>query len=214
MSKNFPFIHSGTLDVCSYSKHAHAWSMLTHTLSVHAHTRVCVHILRVFLHFFFSKNRFFFSKNNSQVKILRYWTLNQPWVLECCHHWGMRAWVVRDTHWGVYRPSHQIKYVKLLIQLGNIKTWFKIKLHRPLDHKASWRSNQRSSLYYFIVKSHIEDWTDIYTYQYKLIICYTILWPCDLSITNFVCTPSFNKKFITPPNPSIHKKLIWGIKLD
>ena len=36
-------------------------------------------------------------------------------------------------------------------------------------------------LYFFIVKSHTDNCTHIYTNQYKLITCYTISWPCDLS---------------------------------
>ena len=43
-------------------------------------------------------------------------------------------------------------------------------------------------LYFFIIKSHTDNCTHIYTNQYKLIICYTILCLYDLSFTNFVCT--------------------------
>ena len=49
-------------------------------------------------------------------------------------------------------PWHQFKY----IQLGDIKAQFEIKLHSPSDCKVYWRSNQRSLLYFFIVKSHTE----------------------------------------------------------
>ena len=54
-------------------------------------------------------------------------------------------------------------------------------------------------LYSFIVKSHIEDCTHIYTNQYKLIICYTISWSCDSSFTNFVCTITY----------LLHEVLLW-----
>ena len=61
------------------------------------------------------------------------------------------------------RPSHQIKYVQLLIQLKGIKARFKIKLHSPSDRKVSWRSNQRSLLYSFICKElHRELYSHIY----------------------------------------------------
>ena len=69
-------------------------------------------------------------------------------------------------------PRLQIKYIQSHIQLRDIKARFKIKL--PLNRKASWKSNQRSSLYSSIIKSHTKDCTHIYTNQYKLIICYTI----------------------------------------
>ena len=64
------------------------------------------------------------------------------------------------------RPSHQIKYVQLLIQLGGMKARFKIKLHSPSDHKVSWRSNQRSLLYSFICK---ESHRKLYSHIYKSI---------------------------------------------
>ena len=49
-------------------------------------------------------------------------------------------------------PWYQFKY----IQLGDIKAKLEIKLHSSSDCKFYWRSNQRSLLYFFIVKSHTE----------------------------------------------------------
>ena len=56
----------------------------------------------------------------------------------------------------------------------------------PLDHKVSWRSNQRNLLYSFIVKIHTKDCTHIYTNHIE--DCHTIFWSCDLSFTKIVCT--------------------------
>ena len=61
----------------------------------------------------------------------------------------------------------------------------------PSDHNVSWRSNQRNLLYSFIVKIYTEDCTYIQI-KYKLIICYTISWLCDLSFTKIVCTTLTN----------------------
>ena len=59
-------------------------------------------------------------------------------------------------------------------------------LHSSLDCKASWRSNQRSLFYSIILKSYIDNCSQFHINQYKLIIWYTILRQCYLSLMKYI----------------------------
>ena len=83
----------------------------------------------------------------------------------------------------------------------NLKSSFIV----PSDRKVSQRSNQRSSLYSFIIKSYTKDCTHIYTNEHKLIICYTILWLYDLSFTKFYV-------YILP-TAFVLQPLVWELRL-
>ena len=51
----------------------------------------------------------------------------------------------------------------------------------------SWSVTEIESeefIVFFIIKDHLEICTRFHTYKYKLIICYTISWPCDSSVQN------------------------------
>ena len=111
----------------------------------------------------------------------------KSWYLEfgqyCLDEQRWRRWSIWDHDHQMERRnathSHERMHPQILIRSSFITL---------LDHKVSWRSNKRSSLYHFIVKSHTKDCTLVYTNHYKLIIYYTISWPYELSFTNFVCT--------------------------
>ena len=70
-------------------------------------------------------------------------------------------------------------------------------------------------LYSFIVKSHTEDCTHIYTNQYKLIICYTISWPCDSSFMKIVCIDGklIDCKIDMSDNLTIQSWNLWDCKI-
>ena len=101
--------------------------------------------------------------------------------------WGFSFNLVWDQANGPYIKSSSFNYS---FNLKTSKHDSRSSFIAPSDHNVSWRSNQRNLLYSFIVKIHTEDCTHIYTNQYKLIICYTILWSCNLSFTKIVCRTS------------------------
>ena len=104
--------------------------------------------------------------------------------------WGFSFNLVRDQANGPHIKSSTFDYS---FNLETSHHDSRSSFIPPLDHNVSWRSNQRNLLYSFIVKIQTEDCTHIYTNQYKLIICYTISWSCDLSFTKIVCTIGFKQ---------------------
>ena len=99
--------------------------------------------------------------------------------------WGFSFNLVRDQANGPRIKSSTFNYS---FNLETSKHDSRLSFIASSDRNVSWRSNQRNLLYSFIVKIHTEDCTHIYTYQYKLIICYTISWSCDSSFAKIVCT--------------------------
>ena len=85
--------------------------------------------------------------------------------------WGFSFNLVRDQANGPRIKSSTFNYS---FNLETSKHDSRLSFIASSDRNVSWRSNQRNLLYSFIVKIHTEDCTHIYTYQYKLIICYTI----------------------------------------
>ena len=103
--------------------------------------------------------------------------------------WGFSFNLVRDQANGHHIKSSTFNYS---FNLETSKHDSRSSFITSSNRNVSWRSNQRNLLYSFIVKIHTENCTHIYIYiytqiKYKLIICYTISWSCDLSSTKIVC---------------------------
>ena len=52
--------------------------------------------------------------NISQVNLTSDWALNQPWILEFQHYWGIGAKVIRGTKCGVYTHLNGITSPKTI----------------------------------------------------------------------------------------------------
>ena len=115
----------------------------------------------IFQNYIFSSLKsYIFHFNISQVNLQSDWALDQPWVLEIQHHWGIGAKVVRGTKCGVYR-CHSFDSWALFMKLKESKTtfcfnvWLRPNLPHDTHHAYMERGvTPQSGMGFVCLKSH------------------------------------------------------------